>query len=91
MFQHQNVKSWKQEPFDENQYLVMFFQVSIVWPDQHMSVFDAEWLKKRCFSDAARQAMQEELFLNGEFIFIFSLQNMFFCILELNLLWIRLI
>uniref|UniRef100_A0A3B4Z8X6 Gamma-butyrobetaine hydroxylase-like N-terminal domain-containing protein n=1 Tax=Stegastes partitus TaxID=144197 RepID=A0A3B4Z8X6_9TELE len=41
-------------------------QVSIVWPDQHVSLFDAEWLKKRCFSAAARQAMQEELFLNGE-------------------------
>ncbi|XP_063338049.1 gamma-butyrobetaine dioxygenase [Pelmatolapia mariae] len=39
-------------------------KVSIVWPDQHVSVFDAEWLKKRCFSPAARQAMQEELFLN---------------------------
>ncbi|XP_027871585.1 gamma-butyrobetaine dioxygenase [Xiphophorus couchianus] len=42
-------------------------KVSIVWPDQHMSVFDAEWLKKRCFSDAARQAMQEELFLNERY------------------------
>lgn len=41
-------------------------QVSIVWPDKHTSVFDAEWLKKRCFSQAARQALQEELFLNGE-------------------------
>ncbi|XP_041795505.1 gamma-butyrobetaine dioxygenase [Chelmon rostratus] len=39
-------------------------KVSIVWPDQHTSVFDAEWLKKRCFSPAARQAIQEELFLN---------------------------
>ncbi|KAM4744917.1 gamma-butyrobetaine dioxygenase [Anableps anableps] len=42
-------------------------KVSIVWPDQHMSVFDAEWLKKRCFSAAARQAMQEELFLNERY------------------------
>lgn len=41
-------------------------QVSIVWPDKHTSVFDAEWLKKRCFSAAARQALQEDLFLNGE-------------------------
>ncbi|XP_028257370.1 gamma-butyrobetaine dioxygenase [Parambassis ranga] len=39
-------------------------KVSIVWPDQHISVFDADWLKKRCFSPAARRAMQEELFLN---------------------------
>ncbi|KAK5874328.1 hypothetical protein PBY51_019283 [Eleginops maclovinus] len=42
-------------------------QVSIVWPDQHSSVFDAEWLKKRCFSAAARKAMQEELFLNERY------------------------
>ncbi|XP_054893073.1 gamma-butyrobetaine dioxygenase isoform X2 [Poeciliopsis prolifica] len=42
-------------------------KVSIAWPDQHTSVFDAEWLKKRCFSDAARQAMQEELFLNERY------------------------
>lgn len=44
-------------------------QVSIVWPNQHTSVFDAEWLKKRCFSPAARQAMQEELFLNSKSTF----------------------
>lgn len=42
-------------------------KVSIVWPDQHISLFDAEWLKKRCFSSAARQAMQEELFLNERY------------------------
>lgn len=50
---------------------LIFPQVSIVWPDQHTSVFDADWLKKRCFSPAARQAMQEELFLNGESIIFF--------------------
>ncbi|XP_029904459.1 gamma-butyrobetaine dioxygenase [Myripristis murdjan] len=42
-------------------------KVSIVWPDQHTSVFDAEWLRKRCFSSAARQAMQEELFINERY------------------------
>ncbi|XP_061595064.1 gamma-butyrobetaine dioxygenase [Cololabis saira] len=42
-------------------------KVSIVWPDQHISVFDAEWLKKRCFSPTARQALQEELFLNERY------------------------
>lgn len=42
-------------------------QVSIVWPDKHTSVFDPEWLKKRCFSPAAREALQEELFYNGEY------------------------
>ncbi|XP_068612833.1 gamma-butyrobetaine dioxygenase-like [Brachionichthys hirsutus] len=38
-------------------------KVSILWPDQHSSVFHPDWLKKRCFSPAARQTMQEELFL----------------------------
>uniref|UniRef100_A0A3Q3W2Y9 Uncharacterized protein n=1 Tax=Mola mola TaxID=94237 RepID=A0A3Q3W2Y9_MOLML len=42
-------------------------KVSIVWPDKHTSVFDAEWLKKRCFSAAARQALQEDLFLNERY------------------------
>lgn len=41
-------------------------QVSVTWPDQHSSVFEPDWLKKRCFSSEARQARQEELFLNGE-------------------------
>lgn len=48
-------------------------KVSIVWPDQHISLFDAEWLKKRCFSAAARQTMQEELFLNERFFWDSSL------------------
>ncbi|XP_072277928.1 gamma-butyrobetaine dioxygenase [Pyxicephalus adspersus] len=38
-------------------------KVSIIWPDEHQSEFDAEWLKKRCFSKEARVEMQEELFL----------------------------
>lgn len=42
-------------------------KVSVVWPDRHTSVFDAEWLKRRCFSPAARQALQEELFLNERY------------------------
>ncbi|XP_076011926.1 gamma-butyrobetaine dioxygenase [Genypterus blacodes] len=42
-------------------------KVSIVWPDQHTSVFDAEWLRKRCFSPAARKTMQEELFINERY------------------------
>lgn len=46
-------------------------QVSVVWPDKHTSVFDSEWLKKHCFSDAARQALREELFLNGESSFLY--------------------
>ncbi|XP_036399418.1 gamma-butyrobetaine dioxygenase [Megalops cyprinoides] len=39
-------------------------KVSIVWPDQHTSEYEADWLKKRCFSPEARRAQQEELFLN---------------------------
>ncbi|XP_015670875.1 gamma-butyrobetaine dioxygenase [Protobothrops mucrosquamatus] len=39
-------------------------KVNIVWPDDHTSEFEAEWLKKRCFSDRARAKAQEELFLS---------------------------
>lgn len=39
-------------------------KVSVTWQDQHSSVFDCDWLKRRCFSAAARRAVQEELFLN---------------------------
>ncbi|KAM9765671.1 gamma-butyrobetaine dioxygenase isoform 2-T3 [Menidia menidia] len=49
-------------------------KVSVVWPDQHVSVFEAEWLKKRCFSRSARRAMQEELFLNERSFFDSSLR-----------------
>ncbi|XP_074985554.1 gamma-butyrobetaine dioxygenase isoform X1 [Caretta caretta] len=38
-------------------------KVYITWPDKHTSEFEAEWLKKRCFSEQARAEMQEELFL----------------------------
>ncbi|XP_070618090.1 gamma-butyrobetaine dioxygenase isoform X2 [Erythrolamprus reginae] len=39
-------------------------KVTVVWPDDHTSEFEAEWLKKRCFSDQARAKAQEELFLS---------------------------
>ncbi|XP_013916618.1 PREDICTED: gamma-butyrobetaine dioxygenase [Thamnophis sirtalis] len=39
-------------------------KVNIVWPDDHTSEFEAEWLKKRCFSDQARAKAREELFLS---------------------------
>ncbi|KAF7245630.1 Gamma-butyrobetaine dioxygenase [Varanus komodoensis] len=38
-------------------------KVYIIWPDDHTSEFEAEWLKKRCFSEQARAKIQEELFL----------------------------
>ncbi|XP_021258489.1 gamma-butyrobetaine dioxygenase isoform X2 [Numida meleagris] len=38
-------------------------KISITWPDEHTSEYEAEWLKKRCFSEAARAQMREDLFL----------------------------
>ncbi|NXL92114.1 BODG dioxygenase, partial [Alectura lathami] len=38
-------------------------KISITWPDDHTSEYEAEWLKKRCFSEAARAEMREDLFL----------------------------
>ncbi|XP_066509346.1 gamma-butyrobetaine dioxygenase-like [Hoplias malabaricus] len=49
-------------------------KVSVTWPDQHRSEFEADWLKKRCFSPEARQARQEELFLNERDFWDSSLQ-----------------
>nr|XP_033783768.1 gamma-butyrobetaine dioxygenase [Geotrypetes seraphini]XP_033783769.1 gamma-butyrobetaine dioxygenase [Geotrypetes seraphini] len=37
-------------------------QISVLWPDEHISEFDAEWLKRRCFSKESRAEIQEELF-----------------------------
>ncbi|XP_071974648.1 gamma-butyrobetaine dioxygenase [Engystomops pustulosus] len=42
-------------------------KVSITWPDDHKSEFEAKWLKKRCFSEESRAEMQEELFLQERF------------------------
>ncbi|KAM4017121.1 gamma-butyrobetaine dioxygenase isoform 1-T3 [Anomaloglossus baeobatrachus] len=41
-------------------------KVSITWPDDHQSEFDASWLKKRCFSKTSRAEMNEELFLQKQ-------------------------
>lgn len=49
-------------------------KVSVTWGDRHCSVFNADWLKKRCFSAAARRALQEELFLNERLYWDSSLQ-----------------
>ncbi|KFV04537.1 PREDICTED: gamma-butyrobetaine dioxygenase [Pterocles gutturalis] len=38
-------------------------KISITWPDEHTSEYEAEWLKKRCFSEEARAEMREDLFL----------------------------
>ncbi|XP_019332352.1 gamma-butyrobetaine dioxygenase isoform X2 [Alligator mississippiensis] len=38
-------------------------KVYIIWPNEHTSEFEAEWLKKRCFSEQARAKMREELFV----------------------------
>ncbi|KAM7084652.1 gamma-butyrobetaine dioxygenase [Molossus nigricans] len=37
-------------------------RVLITWPSEHTSEFEAEWLKKRCFSQQAREKLQRELF-----------------------------
>lgn len=38
-------------------------KVHITWPNEHYSEFEADWLKKRCFSQQARENLQRELFL----------------------------
>ncbi|XP_075404512.1 gamma-butyrobetaine dioxygenase [Tenrec ecaudatus] len=38
-------------------------KVYITWPNEHCSEFEADWLKKRCFSQQARAKLQREMFL----------------------------
>ncbi|XP_004683645.1 PREDICTED: gamma-butyrobetaine dioxygenase [Condylura cristata] len=38
-------------------------KVYVTWPNEHYSEFEASWLKKRCFSQKARENLQKELFL----------------------------
>ncbi|XP_047632070.1 gamma-butyrobetaine dioxygenase [Phacochoerus africanus] len=38
-------------------------KVHITWPNDHYSEFEADWLKKRCFSQEAREKLQRQLFL----------------------------
>ncbi|GCB80691.1 hypothetical protein scyTo_0016330 [Scyliorhinus torazame] len=38
-------------------------KISVVWPDQHLSEFDSNWLKIRRFAQSARKEKQEQLFL----------------------------
>lgn len=38
-------------------------KVYITWPNEHYSEFEANWLKKRCFSQQSRARLQGELFL----------------------------
>lgn len=44
---------------------ILYWKISITWPDEHASEYEAEWLKKRCFSEEARAEMREDLFLPG--------------------------
>ncbi|XP_062917836.1 gamma-butyrobetaine dioxygenase [Mobula hypostoma] len=37
-------------------------KISVVWPDQHISEFDANWLKARCFHQSAREEKQKQHF-----------------------------
>ncbi|KAG8510798.1 Gamma-butyrobetaine dioxygenase [Galemys pyrenaicus] len=38
-------------------------KVYVTWPNEHYSEFEASWLKKRCFSEKARENLQKDLFL----------------------------
>ncbi|XP_067902575.1 gamma-butyrobetaine dioxygenase [Heterodontus francisci] len=38
-------------------------KISVVWPDQHISEFDSNWLKTRSFAQSRREEKQEQLFL----------------------------
>ncbi|XP_025977553.1 gamma-butyrobetaine dioxygenase isoform X2 [Dromaius novaehollandiae] len=38
-------------------------KISVTWPDEHTSEYEAKWLKKRCFSEEAREEMRKDLFL----------------------------
>ncbi|XP_068256059.1 gamma-butyrobetaine dioxygenase [Nyctibius grandis] len=38
-------------------------KIAITWPDEHASEYEAEWLKKRCFSEEARAEVRDDLFL----------------------------
>ncbi|KFO72360.1 Gamma-butyrobetaine dioxygenase [Cuculus canorus] len=49
-------------------------KISITWPDEHTSEYEAEWLKKRCFSEEARAEMREDLFLPERHYWDFNLQ-----------------
>lgn len=48
------------------------YKVHIMWPNEHYSEFEADWLKKRCFSQQAREKLQRELFLPGNFATVFN-------------------
>jgi hypothetical protein len=48
------------------------YKVYIIWPNEHRSEFEADWLKKRCFSRQAREKLQEELFLPGNLSMVFN-------------------
>lgn len=66
----------------------LFVKVHITWPNGHYSEFDADWLKKRCFSQKAREKLQQELFLpgNASIVFIIFLNP---CIKNLTLMQIQ--
>uniref|UniRef100_UPI00398F3D0E gamma-butyrobetaine dioxygenase n=1 Tax=Pristiophorus japonicus TaxID=55135 RepID=UPI00398F3D0E len=38
-------------------------KISVIWPDQHISEFDPNWLKTRCFAQSTREQKQKDLFL----------------------------
>ncbi|XP_007885855.1 gamma-butyrobetaine dioxygenase [Callorhinchus milii] len=38
-------------------------KISVTWPDKHISEFNADWLKHRCFGKSTREKLQEDFFL----------------------------
>lgn len=48
------------------------YKVLITWPSEHYSEFEADWLKKRCFSQQAREKLQRELFFPGNLVMVFD-------------------
>ncbi|XP_060695075.1 gamma-butyrobetaine dioxygenase [Hemiscyllium ocellatum] len=41
-------------------------KISVVWPDQHISEFDSNWLKTRSFAQTTRKEIQQKLFLTDQ-------------------------
>ncbi|XP_069761392.1 gamma-butyrobetaine dioxygenase [Narcine bancroftii] len=41
-------------------------KISMVWPDQHISEFDSNWLKTRCFHQSSREEKQKQYFLKDQ-------------------------
>lgn len=41
-------------------------KISVAWPDQHISEFDANWLRTRCFHQSTREEKQNQYFMRDQ-------------------------